>query len=204
MKKIPTLFVKEYTDKHSYTMSRQVTPGMEWVLAGEGVATIKWDGTPVYYDPATKDCQWRGWMIRYDLKPGRKLPSSYYLPCQEKADEVTGHFPHWIPVKWDDPADRYICDAIREFVRCNAQLPGGSFEAIGYGINGNPYHMKGNSLMYHGSAVLLDIPRTYGGIREWLASHNALEGIVFWLNGEPKCKIRRVDFGYAWNGKGGE
>ena len=23
-------------------------------------------------------------------------------------------------------------------------------------------------------------------------------GIVFWLNGEPICKIKRSDFGYEW------
>ena len=26
-----------------------------------------------------------------------------------------------------------------------------------------------------------------------------IEGIVFWKDGEPKCKIKRSDFGYEWN-----
>jgi hypothetical protein len=24
------------------------------------------------------------------------------------------------------------------------------------------------------------------------------EGIVFWRNGEPQCKIKRTDFGFTW------
>ena len=28
-----------------------------------------------------------------------------------------------------------------------------------------------------------------------------MEGIVFWKDGEQKCKIKRTDFGFRWNGK---
>lgn len=28
-----------------------------------------------------------------------------------------------------------------------------------------------------------------------------MEGIVFWKDGEPKCKIKRSDFGFPWNSK---
>lgn len=44
MKKIPTLFRREFQDHHVISISRDVTPGLEWVLAGEGVATEKIDG----------------------------------------------------------------------------------------------------------------------------------------------------------------
>ena len=44
MKKIPTLFHREFQDHHVISISRDVTPGLEWVLAGEGVATEKIDG----------------------------------------------------------------------------------------------------------------------------------------------------------------
>lgn len=39
MKKIPTLFVREFFPCHKVKITDQVTPGCEWVLAGEGVAT---------------------------------------------------------------------------------------------------------------------------------------------------------------------
>ena len=34
-------------------------------------------------------------------------------------------------------------------------------------------------------------------IKEYLEDHE-IEGIVFWLNGEPVCKIKRTDFGLKW------
>lgn len=31
----------------------------------------------------------------------------------------------------------------------------------------------------------------------WLNEH-PIEGLVFWLDGEPVCKIKRTDFGLEW------
>ena len=45
MRKIPTLFVREFLPNHKIIITDQVAPGCEWVLAGEGVATRKLDGT---------------------------------------------------------------------------------------------------------------------------------------------------------------
>jgi hypothetical protein len=39
------------------------------------------------------------------------------------------------------------------------------------------------------------------GIREYLYYHK-VEGIVFWKDGEPQCKIKRSDFGFEWPVKG--
>src|SRR4051812_45544033 len=44
MRKIPTLFVRDWEGDRSRVLPT-VTPGCEWVLAGEGVATRKLDGT---------------------------------------------------------------------------------------------------------------------------------------------------------------
>lgn len=195
MKKIPTLFEKEYIGKHYYVISQRVTPGMEWVLEGEGLATAKYDGTAVYYDG-------KKWYRRFDLKPGRKLPEGA-IPCQDAPDEETLHWPHWVPVQWTDSSDCYICEAIRTFTYNHAQVPAGTYEACGEGINGNHYGILGNTLYYHGYNVRKDVPRDYYGLREWLRT-NYYEGIVFWLDGEPKCKIRRKDFGFSWPVKEGE
>ena len=35
------------------------------------------------------------------------------------------------------------------------------------------------------------------GIRTYLDTH-VIEGIVFWKDGQPQCKIKRKDFGFPW------
>ena len=37
---------------------------------------------------------------------------------------------------------------------------------------------------------------------DYLKEHY-IEGIVFWKDGEPGCKIKRSDFGFEWNRGGG-
>lgn len=45
MKKIPTLFERRFENHRLVETLPTVTPGMEWVLEGEGDATIKLDGS---------------------------------------------------------------------------------------------------------------------------------------------------------------
>ena len=45
--------------------------------------------------------------------------------------------------------------------------------------------------------------RDFNSIKEYLEDHK-IEGLVFWLNGEPVCKIKRSDFGFSWPCKKGE
>ena len=42
--------------------------------------------------------------------------------------------------------------------------------------------------------------RTFDGVKWWLNNFYQ-EGLVFWLNGEPICKIKRSDFGLEWGGR---
>ena len=67
MKKIPTLFEREYADHKVVGIKPIVTPGMEWVLRGEGVATLKVDGAccAIIKGELYK---------RYDAKKGKKAP----------------------------------------------------------------------------------------------------------------------------------
>ena len=44
MKKIPCVFKRIFEGKDK-GITEEVTPGCEWVLKGEGVATRKWNGT---------------------------------------------------------------------------------------------------------------------------------------------------------------
>ena len=57
-------------------------------------------------------------------------------------------------------------------------------------------------MIQHGTSEIKILnDRSYEGIRDFL-ENAAIEGIVFWKDGEPKCKIKRSDFGFEWPVKG--
>ena len=74
--------------------------------------------------------------------------------------------------------------------------PDGTYEAIGPHFQGNPYNLSEDRLEKHGEAIA-KVERTFNDIKKWLEDHNE-EGLVFWLDGEPVCKIKRTDFGLEW------
>lgn len=183
MKKIPTLFIREFENNRIINIKNEVVPGMEWVLKGEGVATRKLDGTCCLV-------QDNKIYARFDLKPGRKLPENA-IPCQEKPDKITGHFPHWVLVT-DQPQYKYHRRAFNN----QKPLEDGTYELCGEHFNKNKENIVGDKLFRHGE-IILDVPRSFEGIRDYLEKH-VIEGIVFWKDGEPKCKIKRSDFGFNW------
>ena len=73
----------------------------------------------------------------------------------------------------------------------------GTYEAIGPHFRANPYGLEKDVIEKHGIRILPDVPRDFEGIRDYLEKHN-IEGIVFWKNGQPQCKIKRSDFGFPW------
>lgn len=103
MKKIKTLFKRQFENHKIAKCLNEVEPDCKWVLEGEGFATEKIDGTC---------CLIQDGKIyrRYDYKKGRKLPQGA-IPCQEKADPITGHFPHWLLCTVDDPNSKYQIEA---------------------------------------------------------------------------------------------
>lgn len=186
MKKIPTLFVREFADNGEFTLTDTVTPGMEWVLDGKGIPTVKIDGSAtaiidgVFYK-------------RYDAKRGKQPPNGA-IPCGEP-DPVTGHWPHWVAVDPTNPSDRWLYSAYLN--SGGERLLDMTYEAIGPHFRSNPYGLDRDMLEPHGARIVT-VPRTFDGLREYL-SDNYIEGIVFWKDGEPRCKIRRKDFGFPWN-----
>ena len=189
MKKIPTLFERVYENHKIVDILPNVTDGMEWVLAGEGLATIKWDGAccAIIEGELYK---------RYDAKKGRKPPEGA-IPCCDP-DPVTGHWPHWIKCNKDNPADIWFFTAYENetALRKEYRLADGTYEAVGPKFNGNPYGLIIHRLIRHGITIVY-VERTFEGIRNFLED-NCYEGIVFWKDGEPKCKIKRTDFGFQW------
>lgn len=185
MKKIPTLFERVFENHRVVGITQNVTPGMEWVLQGEGAATVKYDGSC---------CAIIGgeFYKRYDAKKGKKTPSGA-IPCCEP-DPITGHHPHWVKVDSSNPSDKwFVCALEKTPLKGNCD---GTYEAIGLHFNGNPYDMAEDTLVPHGQN-LVDVVRTFDGIRCFLED-NYIEGIVFWKDGEPQCKIKRSDFGFDW------
>lgn len=190
MKKIPTLFERVYENHKIVDILPNVTPGMEWVLNGEGIATVKYDSSCCAIINGE-------FYKRYDAKNGKPVPVGA-IKCQETADPVTGHLPCWAQCDRNAPSDRWLWAAY-DFVPGLA-LREGTYEAVGKHFRNNPYHIEFDMLVRHG-ADTMEVERTFDGIKKYLSEHY-IEGIVFWKDGEPRCKIKRSDFGFEWNGKG--
>lgn len=204
MKKIPTLFERQYKNHKVVGITDKVTPGCECILKGAGVATIKYDGSAcaVFDGKLYK---------RYDAKKGKPIPENA-IKCQPEPDPITGHMPCWVPIDIDNPADKWFIEAFsRTFGATIAtengviiDAPSATYEAIGPHFQGNPYHFDYDMVVIHGSDAILESSmfksiRTFDKIREFFDSEaGQIEGIVFWVHGEPKCKIKRSDFGLPW------
>lgn len=186
MKKIPTLFERRFADHEVSDILSVVTEGCEWVMSGHGVATVKVDGSCCAVINGE-------FYRRYDAKRGKNPPAGA-IPCCE-ADPVTGHHPHWVKVDRNNPADKWFVRAYDN----TPQVEDGTYEAIGVHFQGNPYGLADDILEPHGVKVI-SVERTFDGIRKYL-EENYIEGIVFWINGKPGCKIKRSDFGFSWNRK---
>ncbi len=182
MKKIISLFQRNYdTDR---LVRDEVVPGAEWVLAGEGVATRKLDGTC---------CMIRDGKLfkRYELKAG-KMPPPNFEPANE-VDDNTGKQQGWVPVG-SGPDDQYH----RESMHNSPGLADGTYELIGPKIQGNPEGFPVHTLVAHSDPGLVmdDAPaRTFDAIRDYLSSAPH-EGIVWHHDDGRMVKIKRKDFGF--------
>lgn len=193
MKKIPTLFKRTFENHKIVSISPEVTEGMEWVLDGEGIATEKMDGAccAIINGELYK---------RYDAKKGKPIPDGA-IKCQDEADPITGHLPCWVKCDRNNPSDKWFWKAFDEtdafFKFRDIPFSDGTYEAIGRHFNNNPYGFENDWLEPHGEIEIDDIERTFDGIKKYLEEHY-IEGIVFWKDGEPRCKIKRSDFGFEW------
>lgn len=175
MKKTVSLFQRNYDGDR--LVRDDLVPGAEWVAAGEGVATRKYDGTC---------CMVRDGKLfkRYDAKAGKQPPDGFE-PAQD-ADAVTGHWPGWLPVG-DGPDDARHREAFR------GDEPDGTYELCGPKVQKNPEQFAAHALVRHGAEVLY-APRTFGALRAYLAEHD-IEGIVWHHEDGRMVKIKGKDFG---------
>jgi len=185
MRKMPTLFERQFENHKIIKCLNKVNEGCNWVLNGEGYATEKLDGTCCMI----KDNKL---YRRYDHKEGRILPIGA-IPCQLNKDTITGHWPHWVSCNKNNPSDKYHFKA---FDKKNFWIDG-TYELIGIHEQGNPYNLDTDILEKHGIRVLDNVPREYEKLKEYL-KNNYIEGIVFYRQNGQMCKIKRSDFGFKW------
>ena len=198
MKKIPTLFVREFADHNVVNIKDELTsPDLEEVLKF-GTPTVKWDGACC----AIIDGKF---YKRYDAKHGKKPPEGA-IPCQPEADPITGHWPHWLAVDESKRENQWFIEAIKNTYKellssmgSSFYLPDWTYEAIGPHFQGNPHNLKQDILKPHGKDILaFPDTRTFEVIKNYIYHLNTIEGIVFWYKDEPRAKIKRKDFGFEW------
>lgn len=184
MKKIISLFQRNYDGDQ--LVRNEVVPGAEWVLAGEGLATRKFDGTC---------CLFRDGKLykRYERKSGGIAPLNFE-PANE-VDEITGKQQGWVPIG-KGPEDQWHREALENrktsFPR-DPMIDGQTYELCGPKIQGNPEGENRHELLKHGS-VGLEVPRDFNGIREFLKVYD-YEGIVWHHPDGRMVKIKAKDFG---------
>ena|SRR3990167_2666717 len=186
MKKVISLFKRDY--EGTRLVYNEIVPGAEWVQAGEGIATIKIDGT---------SCLIENGKIykRYDVKKGRAVPNGF-IPAQDP-DPMTGHWPGWVEILRNDPSDQWHVEA---FDNQNINtIYDGTYELIGPKVQGNPYNLSQHELVKHGSwSFREDPPRTFDELKEFFSQNPIYEGIVWHHPNGDMVKIKRRDFGLLW------
>src|SRR5215471_9014570 len=120
MRKIPTLFVRDWDGDRRYVLT-EVTPGCEWVIAGEGTPTRKYDGTCVMFDGYR-------WWARREVKEGKPAPEGFIAL---EADPETGKTVGREPAGQSSFA-KYLLEALdAEYDPPFARWPVGTYELIG-------------------------------------------------------------------------
>lgn len=217
MKKIISLFQRNYDGDRQ--VRDEVVPGAEWVIAGEGVATRKFDGAC---------CMVEGGKLfkRYDLpllpewakkkKEGFtgpwspamfKEPPAFWRAAETEPDQNSGHWPGWLPVG-DKPEDewfrvafdnaRFQDETPTEQNRPLKDLPDGTYEAVGPHFQGNPEGYLFDTIQRHGWHKLSSVPRTFVELRQYFITH-CFEGVVWHHPDGRMVKIKAKDFGIKRN-----
>lgn len=183
MKKIISLFQRNYDgDK---LVRNEVVPGADWVLAGEGAATRKWDGTccAVINGLFYKRLEW-------DLRKGPATAA--WLHWDFDPAQRSGH--GWFPVG-EGPEDWMHREAWKLGTDdATNPLFDGTYELCGPRLRKNVEGLAGYVLVPHGRDVLHDVPRDFDGLREWLRGKD-IEGLVFYHPDGRLVKVKLRDFG---------
>ncbi len=210
MKKISTVFV---IDRNNNLATSETVKGNEWVVNGEGIATVKFDGSSCLIKDGKLFKRWNRKLTKkamkkknFSAKNGldfipdesmfRAVPEGA-IKCNETFDPKTLHFPHWVPVG-EDPADKLHIEAF-EALKANGNISDGTFEICGPKIRCNPHNFDSHVLLKHGDVVVDVEDRSFEGIHTFLESFVG-EGLVFHHPDGRMAKIRMKDFAdLTWN-----
>jgi hypothetical protein len=207
MKKIKTLFV---IDRDTNLATTVLNAGTEWVINGEGTATIKFDGSSCWFNNGRLYKRFDRKLRKNFSKTARRLGDKFVaedhmfnevpegaIPCEEKPAAHSLHFPHWVLIG-DGPEDA----SHREALEHSGVLENGAtYELVGPKVNGNPYNLDHNELWKHGSTEIEVSDFTFDGLKALLETMVDEEGIVFHHPDGRMAKVRRKDFGFATFGK---
>lgn len=204
MKKLPTIFPKDSKDLSKIIPGPFMLGINHFKLKIDGTACMIKEGKPYCRFDLKKFKRKKGKIIEVseeELKS--KLPEGS-ISCQEP-DEKSGHWPHWIPVKDNNPSQKYILEGFN-----NLEIKiDGTYECIGPKFQKNPHKEEKHIWIPHfheNLKVNLDIDKLYNGniafnFFKELFKDFPFEGLVAYNeNNEPIGKIRRSDFGYKNNG----
>lgn len=194
MKKIPTIFVRDFANKGAIT--QEWHPDCLWVRDGEGRATVKIDGTSCLFH---EDKLWK----RREIKEGQAFPAGFIMADK---DEETGKTVGWVAVG-DGPDDQWHREALQaiqaekegpfSLLATKPLVNGQTYELIGPKVNGGREKSTYHALVLHGAQTLLDDPRDFSSLAVWLNS-NVVEGIVWHHPDGRMGKIKRRDLGLRW------
>ena len=184
----------------------------EWVAQGYGIPMVQLDGfcCAVVKERLYKRCIFKGSVVDW----GRNPCDSSDILCLDRR-MMDWQYRYWCLAERYRVGERYLWEAYDRLSYLNdGHVKDGTYELLGFSANkiaqdsgrrlfkngaySNPYGLTSHVLVKHDMLKINNLRgRDFDSIREYLES-NYIKGIVFWLNGEPKCKIRRRDFGLSW------
>lgn len=190
MKKIPTLFVRDFANRA--TVLPVISEGCAWALTDPlARATRKYDGTCVMLDDDDR------WWARREVKQDRPMPQGWW---QVDHDEATDKRTGWEPIG-QSAFVRWHTEAV---ARLDPQVPG-TYELVGPKINGNPERNTQHELIRHADAVTFTLPAwnhpvpvraAFEALRELTTSlgESGIEGIVWHHPDGRMVKLKARDF----------
>ena len=169
--------------------------GMNWVVNGDGIATILYDGRPAFIEAQRV-------FRRFDLKKGDPQPSGFKLfmvSAAEHSRYLDGSYDvkrGWLRVLFgSEPMEQDIpyLEAHAAWTKGQTGMNDGLYECI--------ETPDGFRFVSHtGDESILDgVKRTFEGMFDFLRECKPpIKGIVFHHPDGRMAKIRRKDFGLKW------
>lgn len=184
MKKIPTLFKRDFT-QNNHPITPEYNDDVAWVLRGEGIATRKYDGMCAL----VRDHKL---YKRHEVKEGKIAPPDFE---QVAFDKETGKAYGWVQVGWG-AEDKWFLEAIRNHGANpdKVELTDGTYELLGPKVQSNPEHAAEHYLQPHWLAESYsDTPTEFEALKKWLEDKD-IEGIVWHHPDGHMVKIKKKDY----------